>query len=158
MDQDAFLDLLLGHWHNLKQAQMYPSSFAYIHYWWYVDEDDTLRSKQWYDWNGEIYRQRRHSLISNPNNITLKTWIDDEEMPDLVFTESEHGYQGSTLPGAVNGKGNKVESKILLTKETFDTDDKGWNDQGKMIWGTNRGPFQFIRCSKSIPTTVSSPR
>ena len=72
-----------------------------------------------------------------------------------MFTESEHGYQGSTLPGAVNGKETRW-NQDSLTKETFDTDDKGWNDQGKMI--TNRGPFQFIRCSKSIPTTVSSPR
>ena len=160
MDQDAFLDLLLGHWHNLKQAQMYPSSYAYIHYWWYVDEEGTLRSKQWYDYNGEIYRQRRHEVIDNQgvSTVTLKTWDNDEPMPDIIFTEAEFGYHGSTVPGAVNGKGYKVESKIVLTKESFETDDKGWNDQGKMVWGTHKGPFLFERCTKSIPTTVSSPK
>ena len=47
---DEFLDTLVHHWHNLRQAQSSPTSYAYEHYLLYYDEGG-LKTKQWYDYN-----------------------------------------------------------------------------------------------------------
>ena len=62
MQTDEFLDVLVRHWHNLRQAQSSPTSFAYVHYEWYYD-DGVLKTKQWYDYNPhEAYRARDHKV------------------------------------------------------------------------------------------------
>ena len=156
MDQEHFLNLLVHHWHNLKQAQMWPSSFAYVHYQWYYDEDGSLRSRQWYDWNSEVYRTRRHVIVPKRDHFILETYNGDLKSPDTIITQAERGYLGHTYPGAINAKGYRVETKFTLTEDSFETDDKGWNEKGELVWGSKKGPFSFIRCTKSIPTTVSS--
>ena len=157
MNQDHFLSFLVHHWHNLKQAQMYPSAFAYTHYWWYM-EDGQLYSKQWYDWNGELYRGRKHNLRIEPSQIVIETYDKFLRVPDLVFTESETypGYFGRTRGDAERHDGAKVQAKITLTASEFTTHDKGWDENGKLVWGAEKGPFEFEKCTESIPTSISS--
>ena len=155
MDQQPFLDLLVHHWHNLRQAQMWPSSFAYIHYLWYFNDEGRLASKQWYDWNGEVNRERTHNVVSKKDHILLETFNADKKMPSLIFTESERGWIGKNEPNAHNGRG-VVVSTITLTKDSFESDDKGYDEEGELLWGSKKGPFLFSKCTASIPTSVMS--
>ena len=50
--------------------------------------------------------------------------------------------KGGTIEGAVNHKGVKVFSEVVITKEKFTTVDKG--DDG-VTWGNTPGPFVFKR-------------
>ena len=157
MDQERFLNLLVHHWHNLKQAQMYPSSFAYVHYHWYW-EDGILKSRQWYDWNNEVYRHRQDKVRSESDKIILETYDGETRMGDSIFTESEFGFTGETEKGWIDHKGRRVEGTFKLIDELFETSDKGWDEDGNLLWGSKKGPFSFIRCTKSIPTSVISPK
>ena len=83
---EKFLDHLVHHWHNIKQCQLNPTSFAYVHYEWYY-EDDVLKTKQWYDWNGDVYRQRDHKVVIDNDQIILQTFKDGINVSDMTFTE-----------------------------------------------------------------------
>ena len=40
----------------------------------------------------------------------------------------------------------KVLTKARLEKNLFAIDDKGWDQRGNLIWGTEKGPFVFTQC------------
>lgn len=144
-----FIDLVVHHWHNLYQAQCNPSHFAYVHYKWYY-EDGILKTKQWYDFEGEAtpYRQRQHIVEESGSNVLLRTFDGDIELATTTFVPTENGFVGRTEPGYVDPKGRKVETIVTVTEDSFETSDKGWDENGKLLWGSNRGPFKFAKCIK----------
>ena len=70
MNQNDFLDCLIHNWDNRSQAQSHPNLYTYCHYDWCV-EDGILKSKQWYHWHGEVYRERRNRLTAKDDRIIL---------------------------------------------------------------------------------------
>ena len=72
MNKQYFLDCLVQKWDNLHQAQAHPTNYTHVHYDWDY-EDDILKSKQWYHYNGEVYRERTHSLEVEDDNCLLYT-------------------------------------------------------------------------------------
>lgn len=146
---DEFLDLVVQHWHNLLQAQLAPASFAYVHYKWYYDQE-SLFTKQWYDCEGEDnpYRERRHTLSEDGDKILLHTFDGDRELATSIVTRSERGFAGKSEPGYVDPRGRKVETIFTVTNESFETSDKGWDKNGTLLWGSEKGPFKFTKCTR----------
>ena len=141
-----FLDHLVHHWHNIKQCQLNPTSFAYVHYEWYY-EDDVLKTKQWYDWNGDVYRQREHKIVVDNDQIMLQTFKDGINVSDMTFTE----VQDCVWVGKserIDEQGRRVETKARLTKDSWETSDKGWDKSGTLLWGSEKGPFEFVKCTR----------
>lgn len=149
---ERFIDLVVHHWHNLHQAQCYPSHFAYVHYLWYYEPSDgSLRTKQWYDYEGrdKPYRQRSHSISDmDDGTILLKTYDQGLELANTLFFPTAEGYVGKTEPNYIDPKGRKVETTVTVTKDSFETSDKGWDENGNLLWGSERGPFKFTRCTR----------
>ena len=142
MLEDEFTEFLLGHWDNAYQAQCNPSNWAHIHYKWYL-VGNTLCSKQWYEWSGQTYRERSHKVKEVDGKILLETFRDANiKETDMWFEKTDTGFKGGTIEGAVNHKGVKVFSEVVITKEKFTTVDKG--DDG-VTWGNTPGPFVFKR-------------
>ena len=86
---DEFLEVLVRHWHNIKQAQSSPTSFAYVHYLWYYD-DGVLKTKQWYDYNPkEPYRERTHKVYEGKDNTII---LETNDAADTTWTATPHGW------------------------------------------------------------------
>ena len=139
---DEFLDTLVHHWHNIKQAQSNPQNFAYVHFLWYYD-DGVLKTKQWYDYNpNEPYRERTHRVYERDNLVILET----DKAADCVWSRTPKGWVGKSDPNWEHPNKVKVLTKARLEKNLFAIDDKGWDQRGNLIWGTEKGPFVFTQC------------
>ena len=117
MCEIRFLEYLIHKWDNIQQAQMNPSTFAHVHYDWSI-HDKTLYSKQWYDWNGKVYRERSHILETHETYIKMNIC---ENGLYLIFTEDEtgNGYIGKTPENCYNNDGIKIETVITLDCKTY---------------------------------------
>ena len=151
MYTDEFLEMLVGHWHNLQQAQSSPASFAYVHYLWYWD-GQILKTKQWYDYNpDEPYRERNHFVWLRQHDLSLilETYNPQkggEKAADTVWTKTPRGWTGKTDPNCKHPDGIKVKTAAILEDNKFHTDDRGWDKGGNLLWGSNKGPFEFTKC------------
>ena len=139
--QKDFIDCLVHKWDNIDQAQSNPNEYSHVHYDWFI-EDDQLKSKQWYHWNNEVYRERTNELSLDEDKIILSIL---ETGIDVVFTQDSDGYIGRVL-GKIY-KGVKVESYITLNEHTYTSFDQGIDSNGKVIWGDIAGPFIFHHTS-----------
>ena len=142
MNKDDFLECLIHNWDNITQAQSYPNSYTHCHYDWSID-GDILKSKQWYHWNNEVYRERKNKLTVEEDKIIL-TILDNNI--DVIFTKDEHnssGYIGSVKENTYTNNGIKVCSLITLDKRTYTSFDQGIDSNGKIVWGDVEGPFIF---------------
>ena len=140
-EKDYFLDCLIHKWDNIQQAQINPSTFAHVHYDWSMD-GDILHSKQWYDWNGRVYRERSHCLEICDGSIVLNI---NESGLYLIFTvdETGHGFIGKTPENCYNSDGIKIETVITLDVQTYTSYDRGIDKDGNLLWGKIPGPFVF---------------
>ena len=141
MTQIEELKSLLFHpWENEQQAQNSPSHFSHVHYQFWEEEGE-IHSAQWYDWNGEMYRERNHKLLDKGTHLELQTFRKDgTQEPSMLFTKvGEGGYCGRTDQDAKNSRGEDVYSYVTVTAEEFTSIDKG------MTWGKTPGPFIFKR-------------
>ena len=84
---EKFLDLFVRNWHNLRQAQHSPASFAYVHYevtW----DGEQLKTKQWYDYEGpdKPYRERQHNVSDmEDGKVLLETFNNFVKLADTIF-------------------------------------------------------------------------
>ena len=126
---DEFLEVLVRHWHNIKQAQSSPTSFAYVHYLWYYD-DGVLKTKQWYDYNPkEPYRERTHKVYEGKDNTII---LETNDAADTTWTATPHGWTAVSDPNWKHPKGYTVRTKATLDRSgVFATDDRGWDWNGK---------------------------
>ena len=142
MNRDDFLDCLIHKWDNLEQAQRDPNKYTYCHYDWTI-EGDILKSKQWYNWNEEVYRERTNKISIMDDKIVLTIL---ETGLDVIFKKDYYntgGYIGGVPEGTYNNKGIKVESRITLDQRTYTSFDQGIDSNGKIVWGDVEGPFIF---------------
>jgi|ETN01SMinimDraft_1059929.scaffolds.fasta_scaffold103451_2 hypothetical protein len=142
IDKEHFLKCLIHRWDNIKQAQRNPNEYTHCHYDWCV-EGNILKSKQWYHWNEEVYRERTNKISVEDDKIILTIL---ESGLDVIF-ELDHynngGYIGGVSEGTYNDKGIKVESRITLDQRTYTSFDQGIDKDGNIIWGDVSGPFIF---------------
>ena len=142
MNKNDFLDCLIHKWDNLEQAQRDPNKYTYCHYDWTI-EGDILKSKQWYNWNEEVYRERTNKISIMDDKIVLTIL---ETGLDVIFKKDYYntgGYIGGVPEGTYNNKGIKVESRITLDQRTYTSFDQGIDSNGKIVWGDVEGPFIF---------------
>ena len=104
IDKEHFLKCLIHRWDNIKQAQRNPNEYTHCHYDWCV-EGNILKSKQWYHWNEEVYRERTNKISVEDDKIILTIL---ESGLDVIF-ELDHynngGYIGGVSEGTYNDKG-----------------------------------------------------
>lgn len=135
-----FLELICHKWDNLHQAQCWPNEFAHVHYDWWMD-NGVLHSKQWYDWNGEVYRYRTHTLEDRKDEMILHI---KETKLHLSFKWGEGGILvGTTPPNCYNASGIKIDTSISLDAQTYTSFDKGTTEKGEVLWGKIPSPFIF---------------
>ncbi len=142
INKDHFIECLIHKWDNLEQAQRDPIKYTHCHYDWSVD-GDFLKSKQWYHYNKEVYRERTNKISVKDDKIVLT--ILDSGL-DVIFKSDRYntgGYIGSVPEGTYNNKGIRVESKITLDQRTYTSFDQGKDKDGNIIWGDVEGPFIF---------------
>ena len=142
IDKDNFIECLVHRWDNIEQAQRDPIKYTHCHYDWSVD-GDTLKSKQWYNWNEEVYRERTNKISIKDDKIIL-TILDNGL--DVIFKQDRYntgGYIGGVPKGTYNNKGIKVESRITLDQRTYTSFDQGKDEDCNIIWGDVEGPFIF---------------
>ena len=142
--KESFLKLLLHNWSNVEQAQGYPTEYAYCHYDWSM-EDDVLTSKQWYDHNCEVYRERTHDIQEHLHNIILHIHGQDAR---IIFAVHNGEWFGESEKDAKTKSGIKIESKITLSNTKFTSLDRGIDDKGNIVWGKPNGAFIFKHTNK----------
>lgn len=132
-----FSDMICHHWHNLAQAQHSPTSFAHIHMEWWICGDE-ICSKQWYDHDGRVYRQRKHKVEDRGDVLILST----EDQPKVCIYPTNYGFHGKTPENSINSKGIEIHSEIFISKDKVEVIDIG-RLNGKLLWGDVPGPFIF---------------
>ncbi len=131
--------MLIRKWDNLEQAQGYPTEYAYCHYDWDM-VGDIITSRQWYDHNNEVYREREHDLEETNHNLILHIHYQNAK---IIFAKRFGEFVGESEFNAVNKKGVKIESKITLSEDLFTTYDRGIDNNNNIVWGKPSGAFIF---------------
>ena len=144
MLKEEFLELLIHNWDNLEQAQGYPTEYAYCHYDWSI-EDGVLKSKQWYDHNMQVYRERTHGIEEHLHNIILHI---DGQNARIIFAKQLDYWIGESEKDAMTKSGVKIESRITLSSTEFTSMDRGVDSNGKIVWGKQKGAFIFKHTNK----------
>ena len=134
-----FLDMLIRRWDNLEQAQGYPTEYAYCHYDW-DQVGDIITSRQWYDHNNEVYRERDHDLEETDHNLILHIHYQNAK---IIFAKRFGGFYGESEFNATNNNGIRIESKITLEEDKFTTFDRGIAQDESIVWGKPNGAFIF---------------
>jgi hypothetical protein len=139
--KDYFLHCLINKWDNKAQAKTNPTEYSHVHYDWDI-EDDVIKSRQWYDYNGEVYRERTHSIDVTKDSILLNI---DQSGIVVEFKPAQHhiGYIGKTPEDTFTKDGVKVHTTITLDPYTFTSADQGICPEGEVVWGDTPGPFVF---------------
>jgi len=71
---------------------------------------------------------------------------------DMVLTPGEGGYKGATPYAYPTASGGAVEmtSELSVTKDSFTTGDRGFDAEGKEVWGAPAGGYVFKRYDAPI--------
>ena len=142
--KEEFLELLIHNWDNLEQAQGYPTEYAYCHYDWSI-EDGVLKSKQWYDHNMQVYRERTHAVEECLHNVILHI---DGQNARIIFAKQLDYWVGESEKDARTLSGVKIESRITLSSTEFTSMDRGVDSNGNIVWGKQKGAFIFKHTNK----------
>ena len=145
-----FDEYLLGHWTNRSQAQSNPHKVAQTEVIW-AKEGDWYTSLNFYRVDGphKPYRNKKHKIeIVSDNYVIMQNYRLDGSRHgecDMHFRfESEH-WSGKLDSDKCRGeKGYRVVSEIYLYGEKLLSRDKGLNQQGKMVWGSEE-MYKFVR-------------
>ena len=126
-----FIDLIVGHWTNKKQAFANPAKYAYTNIKWEL-VDGKLNCKSWYNYKGEDnpYKVETGIIVSeNDQNSIILTG-----RCQFIFHKDGDIWKGTNL-GECIVRDAKLESVVELDKDSYKCYDCGHDDQGKIVWG-----------------------
>ena len=127
-----FIDLIVGHWTNKKQAFANPAKYAYTNMKWEL-VDGKLNCRSWYNHNGE----------DNPYKIETGITVSGGREKELVvlngrceflFFKIDGGWKGAKHGDCIV-RGEQLESMVELDKDSYKCYDCGRNDKGEIVWG-----------------------
>jgi len=144
-----FESYLLGLYNNRSQAQSHPTEFPQVFILW-EKVDGGYHSKQWYKRDGpdKPYREKYHKLVEvSETEVIMENYYLDwtrHEDCDMIFTFKDNQWHGKLLGDQCIVRGTKVVAEIHLTGPGLESRDKGFNSEGKLVWGS-LGLYKFVR-------------
>lgn len=127
-----FIDLIVGHWTNKKQAFSNPAKYAYTNIKWEL-VDGKLNCKSWYNYKGE----------DNPYKVETGITVIAGEYEETVILQGRCSFlffkQDGTWKGTNYGdcivRDALLESVVELDNDSYKCYDCGRNDKGEIVWG-----------------------
>tara|TARA_S200000501_G_scaffold312194_2_gene303181 strand:- start:23107 stop:23559 length:453 start_codon:yes stop_codon:yes gene_type:complete len=148
--ESIFDQFLLGHWHNRAQAQSNPSLFAQTEIIW-AKEGEWYTSKNFYRVDGphKPYRNKKHKIqVASKSYIIMQNYKLDgtrHQECDMHFTYQNDYWSGKLDSTRCKGeKGYRIESMINLYGEKLFSRDRGLNQKGEKVWGSDE-IYKFVR-------------
>ena len=134
--------------------------------WLYVEQAMSIKPDK-------PYRQRMYQVVAKGNVLESHVYeipdpesvvggwkggtaLDDLTPLDLIprkgcavymeWSEEDQAFVGSTRPNACasNLRGAEyAESQVVITKDLISSWDRGYDAEGKQVWGAQKGPYVF---------------
>ena len=170
---NQFLDLLEGTFANKLQAQSHPTRYAHIRVQHRKISDNRVYGEQAYNYQlNRPYRQFVIEVVAEKGQFRLKNYeidnptqfigcknlelITDDILTyrdgcDIIMKQTGHNtYEGgtSTCECWVYRSGVKtyVQNEVKLSETEYQVLDRGLHaETNQKVWGSNYGPFKFVR-------------
>ena len=146
---------LLGHYTNKRQAQSYPTDWAYIHVLFEKLPNGKIESWSWHDYLGKkkAYRRSIHKLIESDDHIVLRTYNRESEVKycDLIFEYKNGWWESRYNKCVIPEKNMHLETYIKFNGSEYFSRDAAFNiETGDFLWGKKKeqGEFHFIKLNK----------
>lgn len=136
-----FEECLLGKYNNFRQAQSAPTLFSQIEILW-EKIPGGLHSRQWYRHEKDHpYREGYHKVshISN-TELIVENYNTDwtrRENCDMIFKFDGRAWNGKILGDMCYRRGGRVVSEIILINKQLHSRDKGLDEFGNRVWGSD---------------------
>ena len=158
---DKFCDWFEGEFNNQRQAFENPTRFAMIEVFHEKIGDNKFSIKQQYMVDRIPYRQAVIEVVQlDELNLVLRNYRDDlTPVPgcDILVKYSPENYeftggsQGNDckVPWQENGQilETYLSTQFILSENNYKVIDKGYNNEGVRIWGSEHGLFEFKKQS-----------
>ena len=140
-----FCNTIAGVWTNKQQAQADPTGYVWSWIQWDLLGDSRLKSKQWYQNDGKVYRERCFTAYENDKGHVVL------DIHKLDWTPINHSLEWRPitkgewlLSGEYVYEGTDVFYEGRLTKNNYYSWDRGFKN-GKLTYGSTKGAFKFDR-------------
>ncbi len=134
---EEFLEWFEGDFNNWKQASSWPSHYAHVLLTHERIEGNKFKSSQRYKYNNHEYRDKEIEFVVRDHEI-----IALNPVCDIHFVKNGDVWEGRNYKAPlVNG--GYLRSEAKLEKDTYTVIDRGFDDNGKQVWGSEYGPFVF---------------
>tara|TARA_B100000287_G_scaffold183639_1_gene173677 strand:+ start:4089 stop:4514 length:426 start_codon:yes stop_codon:yes gene_type:complete len=134
---EEFLEWFEGNFNNWGQASSWPSHYAHVLLTHTRLDGTKFSSCQRYKHDGREYRNKDIEIIERDGEI-----IALNPVADIHFRKEGDAYMGRNYKSPlVNG--GYLRSECILEKDKYTVIDRGYDDSGKQVWGSEYGPFVF---------------
>ena len=136
-----FEQCLLGKYNNFQQAQSAPTLFSQIEILW-GKIPGGLHSKQWRRREShKPYREGYHKIVPiTETELIVENYNTDwtrRENCDMIFKFDGRAWNGNILGDKCYRRGAQVMSKITLINNQLHSCDKGLDESGNRVWGSD---------------------
>ena len=150
-----FEDNLLGHYTNKRQAQSYPTDWAYIHVLFEKLPNGKIESWSWHDYLGkkQAYRRSIHKLIYEDDHVILRTFNRESEVKccDLIFRYNDGWWESDISRCEIPEKNISLETYIKFNGTEYFSRDAAYSiETNEFLWGKKKeqGEFHFFKHDK----------
>jgi|TARA_B100001250_G_scaffold29340_1_gene24068 hypothetical protein len=134
---EEFLEWFEGEYNNWTQAASWPSHYAHILLTHERLEGTKFNSNQRYKYNNEEYRHKEIEIVQRDDEI-----IALNPVADIHFRKEGDAYMGRNFKAPLIN-GGYLRSECILEKNKYTVMDRGFDDKGEQVWGSEYGAFVF---------------
>jgi len=138
---DEFLEWFEGDYNNWKQASSWPSHYAHILLKHEKIGDNTFYCEQKFKHDGQIYRKKEIKLEWVGEEIIARNPVCDIHFQRVALPDGWAFVGRNYHSPFVNG--GYLRSEAILRHNQYIVIDRGYDENGKQVWGSEYGPFVF---------------